>query len=97
VSCVLQRLWRAASRHSQLLSSQLFASTLNSIATTSDFPPLCHHTHPLLQLIKGNTFAGTAFSCYGAFWMAFFVTKYIVKTSAGEGEGRTGSLSHPWA
>eukprot|EP00878_Enallax_costatus_P012214 GHUV01012757.1.p1 GENE.GHUV01012757.1~~GHUV01012757.1.p1 ORF type:complete len:229 (+),score=32.60 GHUV01012757.1:483-1169(+) len=34
-----------------------------------------------LQLVKGNTFAGTAFFSYGAFWMAFFVLKYITATS----------------
>lgn len=31
----------------------------------------------LLQLIKGNTFAGTAFLSYGCFWLAFFINKFI--------------------
>jgi hypothetical protein len=35
----------------------------------------------VFELIKGNTFAGTAFFSYGAFWMAFFVVKYITATS----------------
>jgi succinate-acetate transporter protein len=34
-----------------------------------------------MQLIKGNTFAGTAFFSYGAFWMAFFVTNVLVATA----------------
>lgn len=46
-----------------------------------------HPTSPLLptppaQLIKGNTFAGTAFFSYGAFWCAFFLMKYLIKTTA---------------
>eukprot|EP00878_Enallax_costatus_P000333 GHUV01000410.1.p1 GENE.GHUV01000410.1~~GHUV01000410.1.p1 ORF type:complete len:229 (+),score=47.32 GHUV01000410.1:148-834(+) len=35
----------------------------------------------VFELIKGNTFAGTAFFSYGAFWMAFFVVKYITATA----------------
>jgi hypothetical protein len=35
----------------------------------------------VFELIKGNTFAGTAFFSYGAFWMAFFVLKYITAAS----------------
>lgn len=31
----------------------------------------------VLELIKGNTFAGTAFFSYGAFWMAFFLGKLL--------------------
>lgn len=34
-----------------------------------------------MQLIKGNTFAGTAFFSYGAFWMAYFVTNVLVATA----------------
>lgn len=41
--------------------------------------------HPNTQLVKGNTFAGTAFFSYGAFWMAFFVMKYLIKTTAALG------------
>jgi succinate-acetate transporter protein len=33
-------------------------------------------------MIKGNTFAGTAFFSYGAFWMAFFVMKFLIKSSS---------------
>lgn len=33
-------------------------------------------------MIKGNTFAATAFFSYGAFWMAYFVHNYIVKSAA---------------
>jgi succinate-acetate transporter protein len=36
-------------------------------------------------MVKGNTFAATAFFSYGAFWMAFFVMKYLVKTSVALG------------
>jgi succinate-acetate transporter protein len=38
-----------------------------------------------LQLIKGNTFAGTAFFSYGSFWVAFFISKFISTTPAGTG------------
>jgi succinate-acetate transporter protein len=34
------------------------------------------------QLIKGNTFAGTAFFSYGAFWMAFFTNNVLVRSAA---------------
>lgn len=30
-----------------------------------------------MQLIKGNTFAGTAFFSYGSFWVAYFVLRFI--------------------
>ncbi|GIL76403.1 hypothetical protein Vretifemale_5998, partial [Volvox reticuliferus] len=33
----------------------------------------------VLELIKGNTFGGTAFSSYGAFWMGWFLLKFISK------------------
>lgn len=36
-------------------------------------------------MVKGNTFAATAFFSYGAFWMAFFVMKYLIKTSTALG------------
>uniref|UniRef100_A0A7S0QVQ1 GPR1/FUN34/yaaH family protein n=1 Tax=Chlamydomonas leiostraca TaxID=1034604 RepID=A0A7S0QVQ1_9CHLO len=31
----------------------------------------------VLELIKGNTFAGTAFSSYGCFWMGWFLWKLL--------------------
>lgn len=31
----------------------------------------------VLELIKGNTFAGTAFSSYGCFWMGWFLWKFM--------------------
>jgi succinate-acetate transporter protein len=31
----------------------------------------------VLELIKGNSFAGTAFCSYGCFWMGFFLTEYL--------------------
>ncbi|MEW5308094.1 MAG: hypothetical protein WDW38_000080 [Sanguina aurantia] len=31
----------------------------------------------ILEIIKGNTFAGTAFSSYGCFWLGFAVIEYI--------------------
>lgn len=31
----------------------------------------------ILELIKGNTFAGTAFSSYGCFWMGWFLIKLL--------------------
>ncbi|KAJ9533854.1 hypothetical protein QJQ45_026956 [Haematococcus lacustris] len=31
----------------------------------------------ILELIKGNTFAGTAFSSYGCFWMGWFLFNYF--------------------
>jgi succinate-acetate transporter protein len=37
---------------------------------------------PVLQLIKGNTFAGTAFFSYGAFWMAFFTNNVLTRSAA---------------
>lgn len=44
------------------------------------------HT-PGRQLIKGNTFAGTAFFSYGAFWMAFFTMNMLVRTSPAAASG----------
>lgn len=42
----------------------------------------------VFELIKGNTFAGTAFFSYGAFWMAFFLGKLLAaqKLAAGAAE-----------
>lgn len=37
---------------------------------------------PPLQMIKGNTFAATAFFSYGAFWMAWFTHQFTVKEAA---------------
>eukprot|EP00877_Chromochloris_zofingiensis_P014073 jgi/Chrzof1/891/Cz01g32260.t1 len=34
----------------------------------------------VFELIKGNTFAGTAFFSYGAFWMAYFVGALLAKS-----------------
>ncbi|KAG1665546.1 hypothetical protein FOA52_000692 [Chlamydomonas sp. UWO 241] len=31
----------------------------------------------ILELIKGNTFAGTAFVSYGAFWMGWFMLEFL--------------------
>eukprot|EP00195_Chlamydomonas_chlamydogama_P016362 CAMPEP_0202900946 /NCGR_PEP_ID=MMETSP1392-20130828/12284_1 /ASSEMBLY_ACC=CAM_ASM_000868 /TAXON_ID=225041 /ORGANISM="Chlamydomonas chlamydogama, Strain SAG 11-48b" /LENGTH=237 /DNA_ID=CAMNT_0049587409 /DNA_START=35 /DNA_END=748 /DNA_ORIENTATION=+ len=31
----------------------------------------------VLELIKGNTFAGTAFSSYGCFWMGWFLLEWL--------------------
>lgn len=36
----------------------------------------------VFELIKGNTFAGTAFFSYGGFWMAFFLLNVLVKSNA---------------
>ncbi|GLC33073.1 hypothetical protein PLESTB_000373400 [Pleodorina starrii] len=33
----------------------------------------------VLELIKGNTFGGTAFSSYGAFWMGWFLLEFLMK------------------
>ncbi len=33
------------------------------------------------QLIKGNTFGGTAFASYGAFWMGWFLLEYLSWTN----------------
>ncbi|GFR45947.1 hypothetical protein Agub_g7413 [Astrephomene gubernaculifera] len=34
----------------------------------------------VLELIKGNTFGGTAFASYGAFWMGWFLLEYLMKS-----------------
>jgi succinate-acetate transporter protein len=34
-----------------------------------------------VQLIKGNTFGGTAFASYGAFWMGWGLLEYLMKTT----------------
>ncbi|KXZ41940.1 hypothetical protein GPECTOR_239g570 [Gonium pectorale] len=34
----------------------------------------------VLELIKGNTFGGTAFASYGAFWMGWFLLEYLTVT-----------------
>eukprot|EP00882_Tetradesmus_deserticola_P000109 GHRQ01000122.1.p1 GENE.GHRQ01000122.1~~GHRQ01000122.1.p1 ORF type:complete len:236 (+),score=41.43 GHRQ01000122.1:170-877(+) len=36
----------------------------------------------VFELIKGNTFAGTAFFSYGAFWMAFFTNNVLTRNAA---------------
>ena len=41
-------------------------------------------TCPTVQLIKGNTFAGTAFSSYGCFWMGWFLLEYLSYTYTGD-------------
>ncbi|EFJ47526.1 hypothetical protein VOLCADRAFT_105087 [Volvox carteri f. nagariensis] len=33
----------------------------------------------VLELIKGNTFGGTAFASYGAFWMGWFLLELLMK------------------
>jgi succinate-acetate transporter protein len=30
-----------------------------------------------VQLIKGNTFAGTAFGSYGCFWLGWFFWRFL--------------------
>ncbi|KAG2422612.1 hypothetical protein HXX76_010393 [Chlamydomonas incerta] len=35
----------------------------------------------VLELIKGNTFGGTAFASYGAFWMGWFLLEYLTITN----------------
>ncbi|KAG2494231.1 hypothetical protein HYH03_007587 [Edaphochlamys debaryana] len=35
----------------------------------------------VLELIKGNTFGGTAFASYGAFWMGWFLLEYLMITN----------------
>lgn len=35
----------------------------------------------ILELIKGNTFAGTAFASYGCFWMGWYLLEYLTKTT----------------
>ncbi|PNW69981.1 hypothetical protein CHLRE_17g700750v5 [Chlamydomonas reinhardtii] len=35
----------------------------------------------VLELIKGNTFGGTAFASYGAFWMGWFLLEYLTWTN----------------
>ncbi|GFR48506.1 hypothetical protein Agub_g10173 [Astrephomene gubernaculifera] len=34
----------------------------------------------VLELIKGNTFGGTAFASYGAFWMGWFLLEFLSKS-----------------
>lgn len=66
-----------------------FTSTINSKllahspTPTHPLPSIPRSTYFPTQLIKGNTFAGTAFFSYGAFWMAFFVMKHLIKTTVG--------------
>lgn len=36
----------------------------------------------VFEMVKGNTFAATAFFSYGAFWMAWYVAQFVVKTAA---------------
>ncbi|KAG1656838.1 hypothetical protein FOA52_006293 [Chlamydomonas sp. UWO 241] len=37
------------------------------------------HEMRQMQLLKGNTFAGTAFISYGAFWMGWFMLEFLSK------------------
>ena len=37
----------------------------------------------ILELLRGNAFAGTAFSSYGAFWMAFFLAHVLPVSASG--------------
>ena len=46
----------------------------------------------VLELLKGNTFAGTAFFSYGAFWLAFALLKVLVATDPAH---FSGSASFP--
>jgi succinate-acetate transporter protein len=43
-----------------------------------------------VQLVKGNTFAGTAFFSYGGFWMAYFLLQYVVKVDKANFVGAAG-------
>eukprot|EP00878_Enallax_costatus_P005573 GHUV01005846.1.p1 GENE.GHUV01005846.1~~GHUV01005846.1.p1 ORF type:complete len:218 (+),score=40.35 GHUV01005846.1:137-790(+) len=76
----------------QHCGSLLYGTTVSlhtpmpGLVVTQSFQEYCADCYcpcctALLQLIKGNTFAGTAFFSYGAFWMAFFVVKYITATA----------------
>ncbi|KAF8063821.1 satP [Scenedesmus sp. PABB004] len=38
----------------------------------------------VFELIKGNTFAGTAFFSYGAFWLAFFTLNLLARSHAAD-------------
>ncbi len=57
----------SAVRAAQLTPSRAFATLMLHMAGY----PWQHMHSPALppQLIKGNTFGGTAFASYGAFWM----------------------------
>ena len=46
----------------------------------------------VLELIKGNTFAGTAFFSYGSFWLAFALLKVLIANNPAK---FTGAASYP--
>ena len=54
------------------MAAEAFASSASIFASL---------IHVLLQLIKGNTFGGTAFASYGAFWMGWFLLEYLSITN----------------
>eukprot|EP00775_Hariotina_reticulata_P003363 gene3363-3638_t len=43
----------------------------------------------IFEMIKGNTFAATAFFSYGAFWCAWFALNAFAKTTQGPVTGAT--------
>ncbi|KAG1676088.1 hypothetical protein FOA52_014954 [Chlamydomonas sp. UWO 241] len=44
----------------------------------------------ILELIKGNTFAGTAFASYGCFWMGWFLLEFLSTIDPGMPFSTTG-------
>lgn len=44
--------------------------------------PTPPYTHPNQQLLKGNSFAGTAFFSYGSFWIAWAFLQTMIKLHA---------------
>jgi succinate-acetate transporter protein len=46
----------------------------------------------VLELVKGNTFAGTAFFSYGSFWLAFALLKLLI---AADPSKFSGAASYP--
>ena len=63
-------------------AARLFAGLFSMLLCTVCFMRLCAHVRVLpQQLIKGNTFGGTAFASYGAFWMGWFLLEYLSITN----------------
>ncbi|KAG1677967.1 hypothetical protein FOA52_001385 [Chlamydomonas sp. UWO 241] len=58
-------------------SDKLFLPTV--IAYAAFYGGLGQFVAGLLELLKGNTFAGTAFISYGAFWMGWFMLEFLSK------------------
>ncbi len=61
----------APSAHTPLSAS--LASTRTRTCASNSTRLSRPHTHTQLQLIKGDSFAGTAFASFGCFWMGWCV------------------------